>query len=248
MNNLYFLSNEKKMANEAKTEAKAKWDGSYLSSIGCKDVTIEYKDGNFAIVTIKDLKIEGYVNKVKSSLPAIIDELKPIFQLLKTGTHLFYSGRSLYLINKCDREHDTSLKDLEKEDHKLVTAYLKKQVQNILAFRDVVGVKGNNEGHIIVRREKGKVIKAYSIKELYNEILKDNSKLSSNMVKKWFDDRSLKDVIKELINYHEEDDNETYVVEYLKEFRELIEEKVLKIDKEYVWIVSYIIERIARMI
>jgi hypothetical protein len=205
------------------------WDGSFLKEVKKKDIE--------SVMTIDGHK--GRLIKVKNTLPFILDELKPLLQLNKLGTRKITSGRHIYLLYKY-HEEDVTL-EAYSQDKKL-NNFLFDQIRNIYAVRELMGLAKNSQRNIIIRQEKGKNVKAISIGENNCNIEQEKKQLSNKVMKECFTDKTLEQTVCQLLDYEHE--NNVKKIAFLQTLRDNVDKIIQRVDKEYVWFTSYLIERV----
>lgn len=134
-----------------------KWDGSYLGTLNANQVQEHnvIKVGRFLRVwnlTVNQQTVRCLVKSVESVLPAILDELKPIFLLEKIGTHTFKYESHLMIAYQPYLIQDEIYPELTLDiiNNNLITK-IEAQVRLILAFREVFGITDTYERSLIVR-------------------------------------------------------------------------------------------------
>jgi Fe-S-cluster formation regulator IscX/YfhJ len=217
------------------------WDGSYITNIKViKDFNIKKtRYWKFEYQNIIDYCI---VKTLEDNVKCLIDELKPVFGLSKLGTHRINYNSNRYIMIKANYTmtnthtfivYDMCLSELTNIDDKLI-----KQVQEIYAFRNIVGLVYNNDMAIIIRNNK-KFFYPISYRE--KTINFKQNGLSDALYDKWFSNTTLSECICRLTGF---DKDENKMGEKLNIYRKKIEEVINRVDKNYIWIVNFIIERI----
>lgn len=140
------------------------WDGSRLDDIHPKNVIERTKINNFIITTIllKDyhmLKCVTHTVRSESVDACICDELKPHFELRKTGTHWARFGGSKKLLVMYHPKSYLNCEPLPKEMIYAMTD----EVRKILIFKYICQVSINSERHIILFNGQPTSIKEHKI-------------------------------------------------------------------------------------
>lgn len=168
------------------------WDGSDLGTITKKQISAHaiYKQTTFWRLTILNYESIGIVRSIKSLEPIIVDEMKSIFGLNKTGTHYFTYNNQLYIFMEARLGLSTLVEDKER-----IVAYhsnvdikklrcniciqgektldylppctnkaFKKAVREYYTYRDILGVTCTRDSSFLIRH---RYIKDYQIDETY---------------------------------------------------------------------------------
>ncbi len=134
-----------------------RWDGSHLGTLKIDQVYEHDTIKVGRLLKICDLTVNQYtttclVKSIESLLPAILDELKPIFSLEKIGTHTFRHGGRLMIAYKPYLVHDEVFPELTLDNiHVSLVKKIEDQVRLNLAFREIFGITDTHEKSLIVR-------------------------------------------------------------------------------------------------
>ena len=165
--------------NKYKNEVPFKWDGTSLGVINERQILNKYVLGK---LQYWDLQLDIYriiciIRTCRDYTPCIIDELKPLFGLIKLGTHYVKYG-SIYVIlirsriNEIGKNiiSETFLNELvpcEMEDKdiyedvydKKLNKDVENKIKEIYVFRDILCLGKSNDNSIILRRNmtEGKI-------------------------------------------------------------------------------------------
>lgn len=145
------------------SEDPFKWNGSSLGNISDSQILVKYI---LAGIEYWRIKIGYYeticiVRKQKDYSPCIVDELKPIFGLVKLGTHYAHHNESAYYIilirsrmsqDGKNIQPEVSLKGYEGE----LDDSVREKIKHIYVFRDILCLsktkKSVDDGSIILRK------------------------------------------------------------------------------------------------
>ena len=134
-----------------------KWDGSHLGTLGLDQV---YEHDTIKIgrllkvcdITVNQQTATCLVKSIESLIPAILDELKPIFSLEKIGTHTFRHNSRLMIAYKPNMIRDEIFPELTLDNiHQGLAKKIADQVRLNLAFREVFGITDTHEKSLVVR-------------------------------------------------------------------------------------------------
>ncbi len=172
------------------------WDGSEITHF-LKQPFIKIRSAlsdNFVYWTIENLENDVYdivrVRTASTNHSCLIDEIKPLFNLHKIGTHWAHLDGKTFIFSKCLHtvkngystiKEDTILHDIGYMDE------LRTEVQNIFIFRELLGICKNTEKNIIIREEKN-IIKVIGCDEPDLKPFRKKKCISDAMLQKWFSD------------------------------------------------------------
>ena len=223
-----------------------KWDGTDVTEHLSKVKAFECKSGKRTFVCIKasDEIIYCMRRTCKNSLPAIIDEIKTFFKLVKVGTHQIVHKSKRYLLLKLISpqkgviQDELTLKDI-REQHPENNWIMTEQIQQILAFRELCGVTLSCESSIRIREGK---LYAYPISFYEPGVVFGDTKqvIATTLLDKWFKNKTLEECIKNLVKIKTTQD----IPERIFEIRNHINMIVERIDKSQITYVDFIISRI----
>lgn len=208
------------------------WDGSYLGDLD-KFITSSVNEFDLVRITFRGLyygsekNLKAQVYKYSDNVPLIIDELKMVFGMAKVGRHVATIEGKHYLLCQdgleCQLSEYKELLPIDKE--------LKHSIARCYVFRWIMGLTLNTDSSIRMRINKFGTY-AHSYREV--GIKYTTSKITSIAVKSWFvDECEVEQIVKEFVN------NRPHI-----EIRMNIESIIRRIDPEYVWMISYILDRI----
>lgn len=216
------------------------WDGTDVSDIISRSDIYEAEYGKNKYWIIQNVKkVTCLMRNSKSTIPCLIDELKPVFGLQKLGTHWCKQGGKIRILIKCVETSEGHIKE-ELSINKLETysPLIKLQIQEIFAFRELLGVTCSYSSNIIIRECKNNL---YPISFYEPNMLTTDTKIIPfTVLEKWFNDSSIDFVVKRLCKIHSLD--RLSVV--LHNLRNSIEETIDRVDRRLITYKSCIINRI----
>ena len=202
------------------------WDGSNLGDITDNVVSYISNDtGNFII--LKD-GTASRIHMFENSIPLIADELKILFGITKIGRHRAIYKNKDFLLSKIEgiECNFVYVEGVQIED-----------IQKTFIFRTCLGLTARGEYPLYIRQYKSGIISVTSFLDTnisYEEYKILGSKLSCNMITKWFGSPSK---INLLIN-------KMFTINDLFPLRCKIEQIIKRIDNSYCWWTMAIIGRI----
>ena len=224
------------------------WDGSYLGRIGNHNILEQVV---YTGIKYWRLRILGHtkiciIRNITNLSPCIADEIKELFFLPKLGTHyvIYHSKKYLLIEARVDAkgkiiEEITIDKVDPNKNEKFV-----ERVREIFVFREILGLAMTREKSITVRWSDKSYIPPYPVSFYENEMKPQDEFvcISSVVEKKWFGGIDVDDVVKQMLKIENNDD----VSEKISYLRESITKIIERIDKDMVWIVSPIINKLTR--
>ena len=223
-----------------------KWDGTDVTNIISQSYIYSAEHGKYKYWVIRHVcnntihEETCIVRSCKDSLSSLIDELKPIFGLQKLGTHWCrYNGKMKLLIKavrtpKGEIKQEITLNQIDPSTNHL----LKFRVQEIFAFRELLGVTRSYSSSIIIRESKNSV---YPI-SFYEPgmVTTDKKIIPYKILETWFEGSSIDIVVKKLCKIHTID--RLGVV--LHNIRGKIEETIERVDRRAISYKTCIMNRI----
>ena len=223
-----------------------KWDGSNVTNLITQSniYEAEYRKNKYWVIEHTDengnKQVEiCIIRSCKSSIPCLIDELKPVFGLQKMGTHWCKQAGKNKILIKCVKTPEGYIKEeITLNQVEVITFLLKLQVQEIFAFRELLGVTCSYGSSIIVRETRNNV---YPI-SFYepNMLTVDKKIIPFTVLDKWFEDTSIDIVVKRLCKIHKIENLGTV----LHNFRNKIEKIIERVDRNAITYKSCIMNRI----
>lgn len=220
-----------------------KWNGTEVTDL-LKNAIIEegiyHKTIYWRITWDENLEDFCMVRTMSNgTLSCLIDEIKPIFNLQKIGTHwIKYNNKKLILLKVNLFEgsiiYDLTL-DLFDFHPKLCS-----EVQKIFAFRDLLGISKSYEKSIVLREiTKYNYISPVSFYEPNMEP-SSSGKIPNTVLEKWFKDTSIDQVVKKMFKI--EDAKE--LVSVLYNLRCQLEKVVERCDRNSIIFVDEIVSKV----
>lgn len=223
-----------------------KWDGSHLGEITEANITsITISNAIYWKLKIGLSEVICAARPIKDFFPLIIDELKPVFTLKKSGTHSVYRRKQLYLLTRIPLTdagkilEEVSLKDIDLSSR--VNVVFSRQIQTILCFRELLAISPACESTIHVRCPPRGVPYPISVRETRMSFGTYKPILSKVTLKKWFPHNEQNLVIQSMIR---EDDDD--IVTTIAKVRTKIEDIINRIDKEVIWCSAFIVDRLMK--
>lgn len=203
-------------------------------------------------LNIDNFQTSCFVKPVDTLLPAIIDELKVLFNLPKIGTHTFRTkGKLMIAYQPLVVDHQVHIEStLDTIDQESITPVLTDQVRRLFAFREVFGIKDTHESNIAIRmnsQEDPIIISYCEAATAYA----DNDTLASVLPQiihdKWFCGNTTREtfkyVVTDLFSINRECPEMTIAY-----YRPLIENIILRIDKSLIGYVGYFLDRLSQFL
>lgn len=193
------------------------FDGSDLGAID--NLIVDIKENNIFVL---EGNVKVRIEKLKSTLPLIVDELKPLFGVLKIGRHRgTFKGMEI-LINKVEGEEFISPEKINIDN-----------IRYLYHFRYIINLKHNNNKSLITRKFKSGY---FTTSYLENKLSKKewDLNLSNKLIKQYYGDWiNFSKITKELFSGIE-----------LNVLRSKITEIINKIDNNYIWLGLQIVKKI----
>lgn len=222
--------------------SKLLWDGSFLGTYTrkCLGAKIAVKDG-FKLYTLrtKSFTARCLLKALKNtSIPCILDELKVCFGMNKIGTHRIQIGKRMYVMYRCTL-NDVILTKFPKND---MTEDLKLEMQKLIIFRYVLSIPFTRNSSFMVRNGS-KSRNVYSFYEPQTFIGERTIDPSERFLCTWFGEEDITNKCMEFI--HKLPTEEWS--EFLFRFNTDIDKIIQRLDKDYVWLSGFIIEKIIKL-
>jgi len=225
-----------------------KWDGSHLGRI-CGDNILEIFE--YGGIKYWRINIAGHeevciTRSINHNIPLICDELKPYFSLPKLGTHsVTYNSKKILLIKaRLDKSGDIIEEiTIDKVDPNKNERFLQR-VREIYVFREVLGLIMTRDKSIVVRWSNEKYIPPYPV-SFYESDMRpyaEKEVISGVAERRWFKSVSQNDVLRSMLKIENNQD----VMQRLGFIRNRLDEVIERIDRDMVWIIQPIIEKLTR--
>lgn len=215
------------------------WDGSEVTNfILLDEVIIQegiYKKNKYWIFNYRDKFQICLLKEITKTLPCLIDELKPAFNLEKVGTHWFRLNGKKFMIKRLITQENMVIQELSLDKLKY-NKYIQSEVQKIFLFRELLGVRANFEKNIVLRN-KGLYVNPISFNETEMEPHDNKKIIPETIINRWFKEETLNEVLVKIF----ETDNINLVLLKLKSN---LDEICLRVDKESISAVDGILTRI----
>ena len=226
-----------------------KWDGTDVTDIISKSDIFGAKFNrlNYWVIQYVDPETNEtteetcIVRNCKNSLPCVVDEIKPVFGLQKLGTQWCRQGGKTHILIKCVYTKEGYIKEeitLNMID--VSTVLLRLQVQEVFAFRELLGVTCSYESSIIVREGKSGPYPVSFYEP--NMATIDTKVIPFNVLDKWFEGSSIDIVVKRLCRIHTIDRIGTV----LHELRSQIEDVIERVDRRAITFNTCILNRVTQ--
>lgn len=215
-----------------------KWDGTDVTNIiSCSNVyEAKYGKYKYWVITHEQKTEICIVRNSKNTLACLIDELKPVFELYKIGTHWYKQGAKIKILLKCSKTEDGTIKEeLTLKDIKQYDDAFKSKIQNIFAFRELLGITCSYSSSIIVRNSMVPV----SFYEP-NMLTEDKKIIPFTIIEKWFANSSIDEVVQRLCKIN----TLNGLVTVLHTLRTKIEDVIVRTDSRNIGYKDCIMNRI----
>lgn len=235
------------------------WDGSDVTPIisQCDIHEAKYDKTTYWILSINDPSKKDIAfgdrrndnnivcmvktSKSKNPIPCLIDELKPVFGLQKLGTHWCrFKGKVKILIRCVLNEEGHIKEEINLNMIDVVSSLLKMQIQEIFAFRELLGITCSYTSSIILRDSRDGSV--YPVSFYEPNMVFDQKVIPVTVLEKWFDDDMTIDMtVQRLMKIR--DINQIGVV--LHNIRNKIEETIERVDRRTIGFEAQILGRIS---
>ena len=211
--------------------------------------------------------------KYRSSFNNILDECKRCCNLVPLGTHTIKIGKSLYLILQvATKKHTFQVGSksvtielvyedipLNKYPIEFIDEVTHEKIENLLAFRYIMAIPRTFENHIHMRLLTGDKVDGYipiSFLESSVNFTSTRERLPATVYSKWFLRQKkitsidadtvdkLRRAIKRLIQLPNTNATLNQRISAVSHFRTEFERTVMRIDKEQIWMSSFVIQNI----
>ena len=233
-----------------------KWDGSSLGTIIQDNILDKYI---IKYLEYWDILINGFhtvciIRQYKDYTPCIIDELKPLFGLIKLGTHYARYGNNYVILirSRMDKECKEVNAEMFLREYVGNTALfdekMVQKIKEIYVFRDLLCLAKSNDDSIILRKNiTDHEILPVSIIDTSLKIHKlidptVSSVLPENIFNKWLTNDSPSEILSKMCRVKNEN-NITSILFHLKSKINVILKRTSK--NEYIDLSDIIISRIS---
>lgn len=221
------------------------WDGSYLGRICNYNIDDYYEYGG---TKYWKLNVMGHgkvciVRSINDGTACVCDELKIFFGLSKLGTHTVRYHNKLYLLIEAKLDSEGDIFEEITINNIMVNSdpVFMQRIREIFTFREIFGLTITRERSIIVRWSDKSYIPPYPVSYIEKEMKPYGSTdIISNVIEqKWFEEITIDEVVKSMLIYSNDS-----IIERISFIRGKIEDTVERIDRDLIWIVQPIIERL----
>lgn len=215
------------------------WDG---SQINFKEYFIEegvYDKNTYWLLRQGEYENFCIVKSCVNNCPCLIDELKPVFNIEKNGTHWGKLGTKTMILLKVKVENGEVIEDLtlDELEYKSQIAH---EIHKIFAFRELLGLSKSWEKSIVLRKI-GHFVKPISFYEPNMNPNGGTRIIPQKVLEKWFVNVDIDNVIKKMFHI-----NKIEEITLLKhELRGKMIEVFNRVDKNSITFLDEIIARIA---
>ena len=245
------------------------WNGSYLGAY-TKDVILSkwiIEQTNYYSL-ILDYNNEtgiayGMMSKLKNNFPLIVEDIKHIFGLQARGIHTLKIQNVMYILYYVPFDNNTLLWEtplykITINNDLMTQPLFLEHVRKMWIFCDILALKETKESSLRVRKYNY-IIHTNDICTLLESESVDYSILPKTIFNKWFGEHvSMNAVMNSMItNFSKEnllfsslEERSTFktLAEITNNIRTAVEAIILKHDKQYVWYIKFIIERISKLL
>lgn len=222
-----------------------RWDGTHLGNLHLNQIKElgRIKIGrqlNLTQITIGTFKALCLTKTILSVLPAIFDEIKPIFFLPKVGTHTFrYRGHLMIAYRPIVRNGEIQEEITLDEASDELRDKRASQVRRLLAFREIFGITETFERSLVIRASH--VLSFLEPNTIAGSRDGFRSIISELLLKRWFSQgsSSLERTIHDLICLNRDTPEATIAY-----YRPLVEEVINKIDPELITYANLFFQRL----
>jgi hypothetical protein len=235
------------------------WNGGYLGKIKRSNVIEDHAvSGSYDHIWVLKLQEKFYyvqARTAKDNYACIIDQLKPVFGLLRIGTHCIKINSKFWILSRITAILDPESKEWRCEpdcrdvDSKIMEKeWFQQQVSAIFAFRYLVGVKQSFDRHIkykVLHYTAPMVFSSHDISCCFP----NNNKISTTVIGRWFkesDDRKCDalTVVMERLLWDPLADSDVTQLQRIMSFQKEIESSIKACDVNWLWITDHIVGRI----
>ena len=230
------------------------WDGSDITEylIDKKDVfSFVFNRKHYWIFHDKDKTIDELtptsnntvlVKRCTTSHPFIIDELKPVFNLPKTGTHRAMVGRHIHILYRLVGDGSGSImEEITVNNIGTITNQLFiEQMQEIYAFRELLAIARSYDASISVRKGQSHYYPISCAEAKMDPYRKEYMVIPTKALDRWFIGVTIDEVVRRMVRIRCDDD----IAERVDELRAKIYDVITRIDKNEITLCSHIINRL----
>lgn len=236
-----------------------KWDGSYIGEFKGDIIIAQYtyKNYKFFVLKIKlvnETIIPSRYVLVKNKFPNIVDEIKPIFNIQKTGSHSLKIDSQLYVIYKSKYKIenkdtykffiDKSLNRFDKKDPIRMRHSI--EIKKIIVFRELLALRFNIEPSILLNIKTGLLTSINEIETNANNDSCSRSIITRGVALEWFIENDIPFFVKCMTGNLSISDADCEDINITtSRLKNKLEEIIERVDKDYIWFSSYVVNRCA---
>jgi len=216
------------------------WDGSFLgeyssSILGPKIAT--NKGLTLRTIETECFRTTGCLKCPRNtSIPCILDELKTCFGLPKIGTHRIRIGGRMYIMYH-NQLSDWRLDKLSKSQLEKID---KRKMQRLIAFRFLLSIPNPQNSSFVLHPSSGEI---YSFNEPKTHLGEHTVDPTEGFINYWFEETDFRENILSILPKSAEES----IANFLYSFRQQIEKVLERVDSDYVWLASYLVEKITKL-
>jgi hypothetical protein len=220
------------------------WDGSDLGDITRATYLLYPIDTDMGALVwtkrsekrrLEQVRIHTYTD----SIPLIVDELKPLFDLTKVGRHqAIIEGRHVILCRMVVEAGtmEYNLKDFTSH-HSEVPEYLRMQIRKNYVFRWLLHLTSNTDSSMIIREHPGPIFLCLSYRDssvCWDSKREQTTRIPSTAIDSWFTGREqVMALLREMV-----------ADRTIGQLREQINSVINRVDRSAIGLTTYILNRI----
>lgn len=223
------------------------WNGTFLGVYKSDIIrsTVLKQDKYFRLSSQKFDEICIYRNMKTykhATFACIVDELKPIFGLMKLGTHSIKIGTKYYMLIKPCYDGQIIIEDKKLECFvNFNNENFREKIRNIFVFRDLLDLKPHHQNTVRIRKINNRYHPVSFIDNDSNNSVNYNS-VTDAIVANWLDPYTFEEILKNTIIVSETRHEQLYY------YREKIKDVILAIDKSHISFAHSIIAKLGNYI
>jgi hypothetical protein len=224
------------------------WNGTFLGTFEPSVILAEKKSGQRRYVQLKlgeDQFLARLQQSKQPSFSNLVDELKAVFGLPKWGTHRLIIGSKLYLLSRLTLREDGYILEYPNipQTNIIRTDEFKKQVQDVLVFRDLLALSSTSETSLYIRQ--GYPMSSCETGFKTDAVTNGKTVLSPRLLKNWFEETEPKTVLCRLLGIVWPLPHLSDVTELLINKRSEIEAVIKRVDPQLIHLSRTVSERLS---
>jgi len=218
------------------------WNGTFLGKLTKDDIEDigVYNEKQYLRLKTDNGNIPCQVKSIKNAIPCILDEIKPLFKLFKHGTHYAnLDHKFVMLIRVSYNDDEIFLHTPLGEYSDVISDVFKSQIQNILIFREIMGIHSNliDDVDVILNSEfKNYPISCVSLN------LGNPKKINTQTENKWIKPDNKLIILCRIFNVKNIEDFDFTTLRFR------IEKIIMRIDKNFIYLTNDIIDKLFHII